>query len=233
MAARNASAPKPLPQATSEPVEIFATLTDKAYARLADMIVSLELEPGALVSEPMLSERIGIGRTPIREAFQRLIREGLVVAYPHRGLLISQINQRTQLRLLEVRRELDRLLARLCAERADDRDRAAFSAIAVRMRSSAAIGDDKEFMRLDREFNRLMSRCADNEFAAKSVGLMQGLWTRFWNKFYRQVGDIPRVAQLHADIADAIAARTAAAAMAASDRLIDYIEEFTRKSLDF
>lgn len=233
MAARNASAPNPPPPAASEPVEIFATLTDKAYARLASMIVSLELEPGTLVSEPMLSERIGIGRTPIREAFQRLIREGLVVAYPHRGLLISPIDQRTQLRLLEVRRELDRLLARLCAERANARDRAAFAAIAVGMRASAAVGDDGEFMRLDREFNRLMSRCADNEFAAKSVGLVQGLWTRFWNRFYREVGDVPRVAQLHADIAEAIAARSPDAAMAASDRLIDYIDEFTRASLDF
>lgn len=232
MAAARKPSASPKPQARTEPVELFATLTDKAYARLADMIISLELEPGSLVSEPTLSERIGIGRTPIREALQRLIREGLVVAFPHRGLLISPINQRTQLRLLEMRRDLDRLLARLCAERANNQDRASFAAIAVGMRASAAIGDDSEFMRLDREFNRLVSRCADNEFAAKSVGLMQGLWTRFWNRFYRDVGDIPRVAELHADLAEAIANRASDAAMAASDRLIDYIEEFTRASLD-
>lgn len=208
------------------------TLSDKAYASLFGMIVSLELPPGSIVSEPMLAERVGIGRTPIREALQRLNREGLVIAYPSRGLLIAPIDQRTQLRLLEVRRELERLLARLCAERASARQRAAFAATAAGMREAAAKGDDSEFLRLDREFNRLMSQCADNDFAAKALGLMQGLWTRFWNRFYREVGDVPRVAQLHAAIAEAVAAQDAATAMAASDRLIDYIEEFTRATLD-
>jgi DNA-binding GntR family transcriptional regulator len=222
----------PSSAAADAPTGLFATLSDKAYSQLAEMIISLELRPGSLVSEPMLSQRLGIGRTPIREAFQRLIREGLVVAFPHRGLMIAEINQRTQLRLLEVRRELDRLLARLCAERANAQDRAKFSGIAAAMRASAAAGDDEEFMRLDRAFNRLMNQSADNEFAAKSVELVQGLWTRFWNRFYRDVGDIPRVAQLHAGIAEAIARQDPVAAAEASDRLVDYIGEFTRATLD-
>lgn len=229
---RSPIASAPPPAAAPVSAEAFATLSDKAYARLYEMIVSLELAPGALVSEPMLSQRLQIGRSPIREAFQRLIREGLVVAFPHRGLLISEINQRNQLRLIEVRRELDRLLARLCAERAGANDRAAFARIAAGMRAAVAAGDDGEFMRLDQDFNRLMSRAADNDFAAKSVGMMQGLWTRFWNRFYRDVGDIPRVAELHAAIALAIAQQDPAAAMEASDRLVDYIDEFTRASLD-
>lgn len=54
------------------------TLNEEAYRRIEEMIVTLELEPGSVVSEAILSERIGIGKTPIREALQRLAREHLV-----------------------------------------------------------------------------------------------------------------------------------------------------------
>ena len=61
------------------------SLTDRAYADLEEMIVTLKLAPGRAVSESELSQRLGIGRTPIREALQRLAREELVVILPRRG----------------------------------------------------------------------------------------------------------------------------------------------------
>ena len=81
------------------------------------MIVTLQLRPGVAVSEAALSERLGIGRTPIREALQRLAREHLIVVLPQRGNLVSQIDVRKQLRLLETRREVERLIARCAARR--------------------------------------------------------------------------------------------------------------------
>jgi DNA-binding GntR family transcriptional regulator len=58
------------------------TLTEQAYNRLEEMIVTLKLAPGAILSEQTLSAELGIGRTPIREALQRLAREGLVLVLP-------------------------------------------------------------------------------------------------------------------------------------------------------
>jgi len=82
------------------------SLTDEAYAQLEELIVTLQLRPGVAVSEASLSERLGIGRTPIREALQRLAREHLVAVLPQRGNLISEIDIKKQLRLLETRREV-------------------------------------------------------------------------------------------------------------------------------
>ena len=79
------------------------------------MIVTLRIAPGAAVSEQELAGNLGIGRTPIREALQRLAREGLVAILPRRGILVSGIDVKRQLRLLEVRRELERLIARSAA----------------------------------------------------------------------------------------------------------------------
>jgi DNA-binding GntR family transcriptional regulator len=119
------------------------------------MIVTLKLLPGAAVSEAELSQTLGIGRTPIREALQRLARESLVSIFPRRGIFVAEINLKKQLRLLEVRREIERLIARSAARRATDDERAGLKALAERFESSANVNDDVAFLRTDREFNTL------------------------------------------------------------------------------
>ncbi len=209
-----------------------ATLADRAYRELEELIVTLQLPPGTVLSEQALAQRLELGRTPIREALQRLARDGLVVILPRRGVLVSEINLRAQLRLLEVRRELERLMARAAAERGTDAEARIFSEIARGMREAAEGADDLAFMRLDRQLNLLVSQAARNEFATRSMGLTHGLSRRFWYQHYKEVADLPLAAKLHAELAEAIAARTPAEAARASDCLIDYIESFTRKTLD-
>jgi DNA-binding GntR family transcriptional regulator len=208
------------------------SLTDRAYRLIEELIVTLALPPETVLSEQSLAAKLGIGRTPIREALQRLARDGLVVILPRRGILVSQVNLQSQMRLLEVRRELERLMARSAAERATLEETASFATIAREMRRTSDENDDKAFMRLDRQFNELVSRSARNEFASRAMGLMHGLSRRFWYQHYRESGDLPLSARLHAEVADAIASRDPEAAAQASDRLIDYIESFTRKTIE-
>ena len=208
------------------------TLTDRAYRELEEMIVTLQLSPGTILSEQALAQRLKIGRTPIREALQRLARDGLVVIMPRRGILVSDINPRLQLRLLEVRRELERLMARLAAERATAAERQQFAEVARGMLKAATQADDMEFMRLDQHFNGLIATVARNEFARRSMGLMNALSRRFWYQHYQEVADLPLAAKLHAAVAEAVAEGKSKAAATASDRLIDYIEDFARKTLD-
>lgn len=207
------------------------TLTDRAYRAIEEQIVTLKLAPGAVISEAMLSKRLKIGRTPIREAIQRLARERLMVIMPRRGIMVSEVNIQTQLRLLEVRRELERLIARGAAKRATEAERIRFAAIAAGMEKAGHGNDETVFMRLDREFNLLGLQAARNEFAAGAMVLMQGLSRRFWYIHYKEAADLPLAARLHADIARAIAGGDKEGAAKASDRLMDYIEAFTRATL--
>ena len=209
------------------------SLTDRAYVALEEMLCTLRIEPGVVLSEGTLSETLGIGRTPVREALQRLAREGLVTVLPRRGVLVSEFNVKKQLRMLEVRRELERLMARSAAFRATSEERTRFEAIACAMHESADAGDDIRFMRLDREFNVLVSQATRNEFATEAISLMAGLSRRFWFMHHRQAGDLTVISRLHADIANAIAAADEAAAAAASDLLLDYIESITRAAVDW
>ena len=213
--------------------EAHRSLTDRAYVALEEMICTLQLEPGEVLSEGTLSETLGIGRTPVREALQRLAREGLVTVLPRRGVLVSEFNVKKQLRMLEVRRELERLMARSAAVRATGEERARFEAIAVEMHESADAGDDIRFMRLDHEFNVLVSQANRNEFASEAISLMAGLSRRFWFMHHRQAGDLSMIARFHADIANAIATGDGTAAAAASDSLLEYIESITRAAVDW
>jgi DNA-binding GntR family transcriptional regulator len=209
----------------------YVPLTDRAYRELEEMIVTLRLLPGALLSEHALAQRLKIGRTPIREALQRLAREGLVVIMPRRGIRVSDIDLGMQLRLMEVRREIERLMARLAAERANEEERREFIEIADDMLKAGAINDDIAFYRLDQRFNNLVATSARNEFARRSIGLMSAVSRRFWFRYCERATDLTTTAKLHAAIAQAIAARKAKTAAAASDRLMDYTEDFMHKLL--
>lgn len=207
------------------------TLTEQAYRIIEEQIVTLRLKPGEVLSEQLLSASYGFGHTPIREALQRLAREGLVTILSRKGILVSDLNPRTQLLVLEVRRELERLLSRAGAERATRPQREQLQDIARQMDQAASRNDDISFMRLDLELNRLMLEAAHNEYAERSMKLLQGLSRRFWYMHYRDAADLPLCARLHANQARAIAKGDAEAAARASDKLMDYVETFTRATV--
>ena len=218
-------------RAAEEEIAPAQSLTDRAYADIEEMIVFLKLAPGSAISEAELSAHLGIGRTPIREALQRLARERLVQILPRRGIIVSGIDVSGQLRLLEVRRELERRIATSAARRATDDERTRLRELAAGFERAARVNDDVAFMRVDRDFNVLCSAASHNEFAANAMSLMHSLSRRFWYVYYKQAANMPLTAKLHADIARAIAAGDEARASRASDKLHDAIEKFTRATV--
>ena len=213
------------------PGERSESLAEKAYRRLEEMIVTLELAPGAVLSEAELSKKLGIGRTPIGEAVQRLARQDLITILPRRGIVVAEINIKKQLKLLEVRREVERFIARCAARRASPEERRQFLEIAEAMDVTIRRDDVLTFVRLDHDLNILCAAAARNEYAAGFMAIVHSLSRRFWIVHYRQAADLAKGVKSHADLARAIAAGDAKAAGKASDRLLDYIEEFTRASL--
>ncbi len=207
-------------------------LTEQAYRQLEEQIVTLRLKPGEFVSEHAVADSLGFGRTPIREALQRLAREGLVTVLPRKGILVSETDPHRQLLVLEVRRELERLLARLGAQRADEAQRQRFVEIAEGMDRAGKSKDDLAFMRLDRELNLLISDSAHNDYASRAMRFLHGHSRRFWYLHYKQAADLPLCAKLHASQARAIAQGDLEKAGTATDRLIDYTETFTRATVD-
>ena len=215
-----------------EPAEdLPARLPDLAYKLIEEAIVTLRIPPGTVISEQELSDMTGIGRTPVREAVQRLAREHLIVVLPKRGLLVSEMDVGKQLRLLEARREIERLVCRSAARRAIELERREFARLAKDFVASASKKDSRTFMNSDREFNELCLAAARNEFAEGAMRSLHGLSRRFWYLHDQQSSELPEIARLHAAISDAIAKADIDGAGKALDALLDNIEAYTRNTV--
>lgn len=207
------------------------TLNEEAYRRLEEMIVTLELAPGAVVSEAILGRRLGIGTTPIREALQRLSREYLVQVLPRRGVVVTAVDLRQQLQVLETRRELDRLLVRAAARRAAAAEREHIGGLAELMRRTGEAGDLLGFLRADAEMKPAIARAAHNEVASAAVRPLHAVSRRFWFFHGHDARDLPETAARHIDVASAVAAGDEARAIAANDALIGHLIAFARSTI--
>ena len=206
-------------------------LAEHAYSLLEEAITTLELAPGSVVSEAQLSKRFRIGRSPIRVALQRLASAGLVVILQRRGILIPEIDARSLVKLLEVRREIERLVTAGAAERASPGQRWRFSEIADEMEKTAKESNGHRLLQLDAAYCDLLLAAARNDWASKTIRLMQPALRRFWYVHNQREPGLPLAARLHAEVARQIASGDKAAAQAASDKRFDYIETLTRTSL--
>ena len=206
-----------------------ASLVERIYDALEDQIVSLELPPGAMLSELTIAREFGVSRTPVGEALQRLAREGLVNVLPRRGIVVTDISLTGQMRVLEFRRDIANFIGRLGATRADASERDALRRVAQAFLEAAASADGPRMNEADKEFHELFASCAHNNYAATAMAPLDSLARRF---FYAHSLDIGRSAQLHADIAVAIADGDPVAAERATNALADYLDELTRSTLD-
>ena len=207
------------------------SLADRAYQQLESMIVTLQLQPGTVVTEGELGALLGIGRTPLREAIQRLAAQRLVSTLPRRGLMISEINLTDHLGVLETRRALDRLIASGAARRANPEQREKLKEYAHVMEHAAATEDLPGFMRLDRDLDSLLAEASHNAAASHALGPLHTHCRRFWY-LYRHQGDLPKAAELHEALILAVVEGSEDAAATASDALLGYLEQFTRSALD-
>lgn len=222
-----------MPKTLAKPAARRATtpaLADQAHARLEELIVKLELPPGSVWSEVQLSERLGIGRTPVREALQRLEGEYLVNILPRLGVQITEINVTQQLLLLEVRRVLERLIAQNAARRATPEEREELLRMADRL-EALVDADVLKYLRYHYEIKRYIGQCARNAFAANAIAPSHAMSRRFYFLHYRKAHDLPVAAQHHADVIRAIALGEEARAGAKADALMDYVEQLTRATV--
>ena len=152
---------------------------DRAYLAIRDLIVSLELRPGSVINERELMERIGVGRTPTREALQRLAQERLVEVYPRRGMFVTSVDIRDLASLSEVRVVLESHAARLVAERANDADRESIEEL-LRELGGRQPADQRALMDLDRRIHRHVYACTHNHFLATTLEEYYALALRIW-----------------------------------------------------
>ena len=198
------------------------SLAEQAYRRLEEQLVTLKLAPGELIGEKDLVESAAIGRTPVREAIQRLSAEGLLQVLPRKGLMVTPLRRSDLIQIIETRRVLERLMVVKAAERATPDQRQALRILASHL---DAAGDDLGvFFRLDHRLDELLEAACNNRYLVKALTAMHSQCRRLWY-LHRHKLNLPWSAQLHGGLARAVADEDGAGAIRALDEIITILEQ--------
>ena len=179
-------------------------LSQVAYERIKRMIVRLDLAPGSVVREDDLQARTGVGRTPIREAVQRLEREQLLVVIPRRGLLVTSIDVSELPLLYETRAMLEPYVHRLAARRGTEAEwRRMEQALAAVGRRGAKAGWEL-LMDTDRLCHTQVWQAADNRFLTDTLDMLYTQSERLWHLYLRDAYDMHDALDEHREILAAL-----------------------------
>ncbi len=180
--------------------------SERAYAALRDDIIDWRLEPGTVLAEVELSERLGVSRTPVREALGRLMADGLVAAQGGRGLVVSSVSTDDISQLFELRQALEQQLARLAAR---GRDVGVFESLAAEFRSVPALlegADRSEYYALVARFDSAMDAAAANSYLVAALRTVRPHLARVRRISQDDTARLVEAAHEHLTIVEAVAA---------------------------
>jgi DNA-binding GntR family transcriptional regulator len=149
-------------------------VVDAAAAALRAAILSGELAPGEALSVPALASRLGVSRSPVREAVLVMVAEGLAVERPRRGVVVAAISREDADAIHEVRAPLEALAAQLAATRIDDAALLALAALLTEQERLVAAGDELGFFRSNAAFHAAIAAGAANPELSRLMGSLEG-----------------------------------------------------------
>ncbi len=189
------------------------SLAEKAYDELIRRITRLDLPPGIVLVEKSLVKELQIGRTPIREALQRLSMEGLVIHRLNRGMFVSEITYSDVQEIYEFRSLIDGHACQLAAQRATPAQAAKLMEIHGVLVQATKDDDIDTYVQLDREYYSILSEASKNSFLVETIPRIFNLHLRLWFFISVKIGNWHSIAEAHEimthDVAKAIALRDA------------------------
>lgn len=203
--------------------DIQASQSHLAYRALELLIVTLKLAPGQTVTEKDLIELAGHGRTPVREAIQKLEWQGLIVVRPRVGLQISQIHPEHHSQIITVRQQLEPMAAALAATHANAEQRQDLLNCAKAMTDAATEGSFDHFLAADKLFDEVLEAACPNPFLTASLQPLQTHSRRIWYST-ATLEKMDRSVSLHVGVIRAIKDGDEGAAKAAMGALLGYLE---------
>ena len=206
-------------------------LSDQAYLAIRDLIVTLELPPGAIVSEADLMNRLAMGRTPVREALRALARERLIDVYPRRGMFVAGVDARDLASLSEARAVLEPAAARLAARRLTESDKAMLDELLAELDALGSTPDERDLITLERRLHRFVYATARNPFLESTLDEQYTHALRIWFMALDRLPHLDDAVKEHRDILEAIRRGDADQAAITMAEHIDGFETSIRKAL--
>lgn len=201
--------------------------SDRVENELSKLILSLELAPGSIQQESALMARLGCGRTPLREALQRLSRDGLLEMRPRQGIHILPLNISDFFETMEAMAEIEPAVGRLAAGRITPAELAELDAILGRF--AQLLDQPTELFEVDFEFHALIARACRNRLLEEADLRLH----RFAHRFALISWHSPERSQAGLDYHRQILAALAAAdGKSAYTLLFDHIQITKERTLE-
>ena len=138
------------------------SLRETAYEAIKHRIITCAFRPGEYINELQLSSLLKIGRTPVHQALDRLMMEGMVEVIPRKGVIVKPVILQDVMQMIDVRMINETQCARLAAARADDTDIETLRNVLDRARQAISGRDINSMMLLDREFHLQLAAASKN-----------------------------------------------------------------------
>lgn len=193
------------------------SLGDQAYNYIIQSLENGSMPPGTRLRETELAAEIGLSRTPIREALNQLVSEGLVVNDPKRGLIITELDQNMVGELYEMRRVLESTAAALAARHATDVEIAVLRQI---IEQDKTLKDPMELAKNNRLFHQTLYQCAHNRFLLKTLQVLQNAMLLLGKSTLAESGRPSTSREEHEQLIEALEQRNPEKAQEAASRHI-------------
>ena len=200
-----------------------------AYQQLFESIRRGELAPGSRILEVQLAEQLGISRTPVRDAVQRLEAEGLLVHAPRTGLVVRQLSKRDIIELYAMRAVLEGAAARMAAQHVSDAEITELEELNQAM--SDAVGDVNAMVDANRDFHLSLYHAARNPFLLTTVTSLNNALALLGGTTVDARGRAGQAADQHQAIIDALKLRDGDAAEHAAKVHMDAAQRIRMRML--
>ena len=202
-------------------------LFELAYERIEDLIINCELKPGRLLAIQDLQQITGFSRTPVHQAVSRLAADTLVIVRPRHGIQIAPIDLTRERLLLRLRRDIERFVIRLAAERSGPSHRNQFLHLERILREQRTGMTVDEFNMFDRRIDKYVLSAAGEPFLEHTMRPLHTIFRRIGWIHHSEVrggAGLDKTIDCHLAVLNAVANRHVDEAMAASDALIDFVD---------
>lgn len=199
----------------------FLPLRDVVFSTLRKSILTGELKPGERLMEIHLADKLGVSRTPIREAIHMLELEGLVTMIPRRGAEVSKITEKSMQDVLEVRRSLDALCAELACERITEEDLVSLEDACKAFEVSVQTGDLTEIAKCDVALHNIIVLATRNTRLMQLVNNLSEQMYRYRFEYIKDKKMHPILVDEHKKILQAIITKDKESAANAAKEHID------------
>lgn len=202
-------------------MDAFLPLRDVVFNTLRQAILTGELKPGERLMEIHLADRLGVSRTPIREAIRKLELEGLVTMIPRRGAEVAQITEKSMNDVLEVRRAVDALCVELACERITQEELGKLKEACEHFEEAVKAGDVKHIAQADVALHDIIVQATGNQRLVQLVNTLSEQMYRYRFEYIKDFRQHERLVEEHRIIYESIVGKDKETACKAAKEHID------------